>query len=127
MKVYVVWWDNGEQWEDHWQNIDGIFLTREVAEKYLDENYERYMSKSYDSKSHKMIDVVKWKLKPVEPKVCKTTGYEYCDDCDKYLDWLDNDCEPEDFCEEYSNEGYYGSYDEVSYDSWYIEEHEVLE
>ena len=35
--VYVVWYDNGESWEDNFRCIEKIFSTREAAEKYLDD------------------------------------------------------------------------------------------
>lgn len=40
--AYVVWYNNGEQWEDNIQEIDGVFSTREKATKYLvDRGYEK--------------------------------------------------------------------------------------
>lgn len=123
MNVYVVWYDNGEQWEDNYQYIDGIFLTREAAEKYLDEEYQRYDTKQWDGKQNKFVDAVAWKKKPREKQPC-SRGYSNCDECRKYLDWLDNDYEPEDFCDEYDD---MDDFDWYKYESWEIREWEVLE
>ena len=34
-KVFVVWYDNGLEWDDNFQDIDRIFMTYTDAEKYL--------------------------------------------------------------------------------------------
>lgn len=36
-KVYVVWYDNGEYYDDNYQDIDRIFSSYDDAEKYLDD------------------------------------------------------------------------------------------
>lgn len=36
-KVYVVWFDNGLEYDDNFQDIDRIFMTYADAEKYLDD------------------------------------------------------------------------------------------
>lgn len=36
-KVYVVWYDNGEDYDDNYQDIDRIFSNYDDAEKYLDD------------------------------------------------------------------------------------------
>lgn len=36
-KVYVVWYDNGLEWDDNFQDIDRIFSNYDDAEKYLDD------------------------------------------------------------------------------------------
>lgn len=36
-KVYVVWYDNGEEYEDNFQDIDRIFSSYDDAVKYLDD------------------------------------------------------------------------------------------
>lgn len=38
--VYLVWYDNGEEWEDHDTSVDKVFHTREGAEKYLEEDLD---------------------------------------------------------------------------------------
>ncbi len=40
-KVYVVWFDNCEEWEDNFQDIEKIFATREAAEEWLDDRFDR--------------------------------------------------------------------------------------
>ena len=35
MKVYVVWGDNGESWEDNYQWIECICSTRKIAEEKI--------------------------------------------------------------------------------------------
>lgn len=123
MKVYVVWWNNGEEWEDNWQFIDKIFLTREAAEKYLGDigfiKEEHKAWKTYDWENHKVLDTY---IRDKKEYVCKE-GYTECDNCQKYLEWIDNDYEPEDFCDEYDNmpDGY------PDYTSYEIQEWEVLE
>lgn len=34
-KVYVLWWDNCEGYEDHQDDVRGIFSTREKAVEFL--------------------------------------------------------------------------------------------
>lgn len=36
-KVYVVWYDNGEDYDDNFQDIDSIFSSYDDAVKYLDD------------------------------------------------------------------------------------------
>lgn len=38
--VYVIWYDNGEDWEDHYACPLYAFPTGEMAEEYLDKNLE---------------------------------------------------------------------------------------
>lgn len=41
-KVYVVWYDNGEPYEDGFSDIDAIFKTVEEAKRYVkEEGYTR--------------------------------------------------------------------------------------
>lgn len=48
-RVYVVWYDNGLEWDDNFQDIDRIFLNYNDAEKYLDDcGYTRQVEKGYD-------------------------------------------------------------------------------
>ena len=37
MKIYVVWWDNGETYEDAYTKPLGYYDTREAAEKHAKE------------------------------------------------------------------------------------------
>lgn len=45
--VYLVWYDNGEDWDDRYTSVEKVFHTRESAEKYLEEDldFERVDSK----------------------------------------------------------------------------------
>ena len=45
MKVYVIIYDNGESWEDNFREIEKIFLDKEKAFKYLNDNYICELSK----------------------------------------------------------------------------------
>ena len=36
-KVYLVYYDNGQSWEDHHVYVDKIFLSKESADKYVEE------------------------------------------------------------------------------------------
>ena len=48
-RVYVVWYDNGLEWDDNFQDIDRIFSNYDDAEKYLDDcGYTRQVEKGYD-------------------------------------------------------------------------------
>lgn len=33
--VYLLWWNNGEEYDDSTEELIGIFSGREVAERYL--------------------------------------------------------------------------------------------
>lgn len=47
-KVYVVWYDNGEEYDDNWQDIDTIFYNYDDAVKYLDDcGYVRQVENGY--------------------------------------------------------------------------------
>lgn len=45
--VYLVWYDNGEDWDDRYTSVEKVFHTRKDAEKYLEEDldFERVDSK----------------------------------------------------------------------------------
>ena len=48
-KVYVVWFNNGLEWDDNFQDIDRIFSSYEDAEKYLDDcGYVRQVENGYN-------------------------------------------------------------------------------
>lgn len=48
-KVYVVWFNNGLEWDDNFQDIDRIFLNYDDAEKYLDDcGYVRQVENGYN-------------------------------------------------------------------------------
>jgi len=36
-KVYLVYYDNGQTWEDHHVYVDKIFSSKESADKYVEE------------------------------------------------------------------------------------------
>lgn len=47
-KVYVVWYDNGEDYDDNYQDIDTIFSSYDDAAKYLDDcGYVRQVESGY--------------------------------------------------------------------------------
>lgn len=47
-KVYVVWYDNGEDYDDNYQDIDTIFSSYYDAVKYLDDcGYVRQVESGY--------------------------------------------------------------------------------
>lgn len=45
--VYLVWYDNGEEYDDHYDAVEKVFRTRNSAERYLEEdlNCERVDNK----------------------------------------------------------------------------------
>lgn len=47
-KVYVVWYDNGLEYDDNFQDIDRIFSSYDDAAKYLDDcGYVRQVESGY--------------------------------------------------------------------------------
>ena len=48
MKVYVVWGDNGESWEDNDQWIECVCSTKQLAEE---------KTKELNKKAKKMLDI----------------------------------------------------------------------
>ena len=36
-KVYIVYYDNGQSWEDHYVSVSKVFSSLETATKYADE------------------------------------------------------------------------------------------
>lgn len=38
--VYLVWYDNGEEYDDHYDAVDKVFRTREGAERYLEKDLD---------------------------------------------------------------------------------------
>lgn len=66
--VYVVWYDNGEMWEDNCQDIEGIFSTQNKAESFLEEKgYQKHVGNRGN---------VFWKL-PATP--CRAGKVSACD------------------------------------------------
>lgn len=48
-KVYVVWYDNGEEYDDNYQDIDRIFSNYDDAVKYLDDcGYIKQVESGYN-------------------------------------------------------------------------------
>lgn len=39
--VYLVYYDNGQRWEDHHVHVDKVFASKESADKYVDEKNAR--------------------------------------------------------------------------------------
>lgn len=104
--IYVIWFDNGEDWEDHYRCIEKIFSTREAAENYL---YDRYV----------MTQDNLWEP---EHYTCKIRGDNNCSLCDKYNAWVDSDYDADAPCEEYNKLP-----DDYEHPSWDIEEYGVLD
>lgn len=100
-KVYVVWWNNGEPYEDNCQDIDIIFRTRKEAEKYLDDRFDRFATYSWDYKNQTRVPDHMWRAKlNKEPYIC-VKGFDKCEDCSIYEDWINAEEETETPCEEY--------------------------
>jgi hypothetical protein len=36
-KVYIVYYDNGQSWEDHYVSVSKVFASQETAQAYADE------------------------------------------------------------------------------------------
>lgn len=88
-KVYLVEYDNGESYEDNYNNIEHVFKTRDDAEKYLDSEYERRPTKRWTANG--FVDDVEWSY----PKfVCSMNNMD-CEDCPKCKDYEDgwDDCD----------------------------------
>ena len=128
MKVYLVWCDNGEAYEEHFEDVEAVFSSMAGAEKYLDEGYDREPYKMYDRNLRSFIDSTRWVAKK-DYACCE--GYNKCDvNCPRYKAWIDDD---EDYDEDYDEEtytcdDYLNMPDPYSNTDWYyIEEREVKE
>ena len=121
MKVYELHYDNGEPWEDGYDCTEKIFATYEAAKKYLVE--ECFEIKEYeDGKRYDWCEYVTLASCNRKKYVCKN-GNTDCDNCKKYLDWVDADYEPEDFCDEYDK-----MWDDYHSNEWWeVREWEVIE
>lgn len=80
-KVFVVWYDNGEEYEDHDEWVDTVFSTYQAAEKYLDGIYG-YERKTVEYLNDKHIE---WHVKspscPMDDsggKIIYRNGYPKC-------------------------------------------------
>lgn len=104
--IYIVWYDNGEAWEDHFRLIEKIFSTREAAEKYLDDRYARTKDNLWEPEHY----------------TCKIRGDNNCSLCEKYNAWIDLDYDTDAPCEEYDKLP-----DDYEHPSWDIEEYEVID
>ena len=104
--VYVVWFDNGESWEDNFRCIEKIFSTREAAEKYLDDGYVRTKDNLWEPEYY----------------TCKIRGDNNCSLCDKYNAWIDSDYDVDAPCEEYDKLP-----DNYEHPSWDIQVYEVVD
>lgn len=107
--VYLVWYDNGESYEDNYQYPVEIFYDKESATKWLDERYCKVRDNQW----------------MIERHTCNITGAITCNGCPKYKEWFEgldygDDDEPydEEPCEEYQY--MIGDYEET--ESWRIEE-----
>lgn len=76
MKVYVVWYDNGEQYEDNFQCIHKIFSTYELAEEYLNIDYEKIEANSWNKEPY-------WRETPYICSQGKSYGID-CQNCHKW-------------------------------------------
>lgn len=96
-KVYLVWCDNGEPYEDNMSYPAKIFHSKDAAVKWLDESFDLIKPNIWATRRHR----------------CEITGLTSCGDCDTYKKWVDDgiDVGPEvgddDVCEfpcsEYEN------------------------
>lgn len=109
MKAYIVWYDNGEEYEDNYQCIEKIFATREAAEEYLDEEYERFDC---------MLGGTGWKI----PEFVCSMGNIDCRKCPKYNEFMA--CETG-FCCEEEEKRFDSSF--YKYARWTVQEWEVSE
>lgn len=56
-KIYLLWWDNCEGYEDHQDEVRGIFSTREKAVEFLAKSIiDKEMSKGKYSISERDLD-----------------------------------------------------------------------
>ena len=101
-KVYLVWSDNGEPYEDGFSYIEKIFTTKEAAEKYLDDRHTR---KDIGRKTN-------W----VNPKFVCSMGNIDCHDCPKQEQDIDEDGFG------YCHEEWIRNGNECDNEFWYIEE-----
>lgn len=128
-KVYVVWYDDGEAWEDNFQDIEAVFTTREEAEEYLDAHYDRYETTTWDYKLNKMVPCYMWETHTNDvPYTCKE-GRTECDGCPIYEDWLEAEHKDVPYdedvpCDEYS-EVCFNHKDVGDYMTWKIREFEL--
>lgn len=124
MKVYLVWYDNGEAYEDHYYDVESVFSSMAGAEKYLDEKYAREAYRMYDGNLHGFVDSTKWVAK--KDYVC-CEGYNECNSsCPRYNEWVNSDDDYEE--ETYPCEDYHRMPDSYDDNYWYyIEEREVNE
>lgn len=90
MKVYMVWYDNCEMYEDNFQYPDAFCSTYDGAVKFLeDKGYVSTVDKRYDMFVGEFVEMPVWTIP--EPDCDKN-----CCDCDKYVkcEWSDY-CNPE--------------------------------
>lgn len=66
-KVYLVYYDNGERWEDHSVTVHKVFASKESADKYADEKNAR-MQTYTPSVSREKYESERW---------IEETGYSY--------------------------------------------------
>lgn len=102
-KVYIAWFDNGEAYEDNWQNVEAVFATRVEAEAYLDSRYDRHEKKRWDYKLQAPVVDYVWETHVNNPPyVCKD-GYVSCGShCPKWEFWFEESDDQDDLpCEEY--------------------------
>lgn len=106
-KVYLVWYDNGEAYEDSFSCVEAVFNSLDAAEKYLDDRHKRDWLRGYKGERQTWSD----------PKfICSMNNMD-CDDCPK------SGLETDDYidCDEYEER----MDSEWDNDYWYIEEHEL--
>lgn len=133
-KVYMVWYDNGEPWEDGYSCCEKIFSTLEAAEKFLDETEN--VVKVEDVVGGKHTGKFMWVHPDREEFTC-SKGFTDCNDCKLYNDWFSSDINPEEYNDECDDEEYdydedvpceeyyfvHGKLDEMyPYESWSIQE-----
>lgn len=105
-KVYLVWCDNGEMYEDSFSYVETVFNSKSAAEKYLDDRHERGELVGYKGERQTWSD----------PKFVCSMNNMNCEDCPR--GGLDNGycCALE--CDEYEER----MDSEWDNSFWYIEE-----
>lgn len=76
-KIYVVEYDNGEPYEDGFHCVDGIFYSKEAAEKYLT-NMGLIKTEPLHSNG-----TPSW----IEPEYVCSMDNMYCENCPKFDDY----------------------------------------
>lgn len=97
MKAYVVWYDNGEQWEDNYQCIKCIFSSQEKAEEHLKKlGLEKFETKAF-KRNEGLVPCYKWK-EPGPKHQCEKVIKEFNENGESHFNTC-FDCDKDDYCE----------------------------